>query len=248
MKTNKPNLSTCVLSAVLLTASTAYLNAQTLFQSPIVPVVSGEGSTNQTNTGWTQPGGSGQQIFTSQGLSLSYDSASRLIIDNIDDFAGSSIPLNNYWSTTIGLGNFDALAGYTGDWEFTTMAFQYRFWVDAGESFEIRTSIDNFADTLLKWNDPTSEFATVTSPMFQTSTNTFNKLIDPIHFANINEPIEIRYYYWNEAIGGDGMPGNIGDSGTQNYTNTFLLTVPEPSSMILLGLSGTIALLRRRRA
>lgn len=264
----KTNTYATVLAAALL-ASSAALHAQT-FTGHVLPIASSvapdhnlDGITdysNHTSSGYTHHTLQGQNVFNAVGLTLSYTpevvygppftpfSDSDVIISNVGDITGGGIQLDRYLSVTIGPDNFTALDGYAGEWNFSALQLGGTLATDWGEHFEIRTSLDGFAGTLLRYeNNPTFAAPTYVSPELEPYVDIYR--FDSSYLATISSPIELRFYTWYDEEGGDGNLSRFnGTAGDQNWGFSYQLTaVPEPSGTLLLGLTGTLALLRRRR-
>ena len=263
----QPHTGLIAVAASLLVIAGTKASSQTLYTIPVTPIptisIGSPYVTEKTSSGWVASNDYGASVrSTAHGLDLSFipsyvgSNIEIVKYTNVADITGNGIQLDRYLSVTLGPENFPELAGSTDPWQFEMLAFQgsLRHEGFAGENFEIRTSLDNFAAPLITWGNrpyPQAEATYISPSLIDSSFEVF-----PTSYINtITSPIELRFYSWYDLPGGSGSPSLHGWSpdllGAQNFSVAarFSVTpVPEPSSSLLTALAGLVLLCHRRRS
>jgi hypothetical protein len=228
----KPSPSLVLLTFALLALAKS-ASAQTTFSSVLnfVPTSVSESS----SSGWTDSAG---LEYNAIGLNLDWTSGT-WEITNIADVMGAGPNLGRYISTV-----FDAPQEY----EMTLFRGRRTFDIlDAGESFQIRSSYDNFAAPLAIF-EGIGGTTTAAIPGTDTGNTFFFNVASDLSGLN-SEPLEVRFYYYGDNPDLDGSPGFQAPSNLQNYTVSLSATaaVPEPSSLLLLGIGSALLMGFRSR-
>lgn len=207
--------------------------------------------------------------FSVHGMTVSYaanESREYWKLDNVAELTGSGRQADRYISVSIGDMNFYGLEGTAYTWSFNDIDFAGGLYLEAGEHMEIRWSLDNFSETLLRWdgdgirdrlpNEVSDLLVQTVFPADEEPTSNFQALYTiraADHLQGVQSPIEFQIYYWYDAdynaAASDGTPSSVYgsmDMGHVIFYSIDTVSVPEPS-MTLLGLGGAVIALRRRR-